>query len=517
MANPVTREDDKFFYVQTQNSGEKAVAKAGLSPSTLGMYRAALEKTNPASAPVPGPMTPASAPTQSVMTDFVPKLDTAAAPAPGGRVLDMDAATADEYVPPATVPVAQQTAPAMPMQMTTVSEQPSSSMAAKTFTPEAEKALIESKRLATEAIQAQTQADIEGIQAEMEMKKALNEEQVKLAQTFQQNEATRLTRLQEAQDAYSSAVKELGTTKVDPNNYWKEKTTGQKIAVGIALAMGAIGQSLANAKENYAIRAIENAIDRDLAAQKANIATKGESVRLRENSLAALRQRLGDERLADLAAKESALEVVKGQFIERIGASKSEAAKAAGLKAIAELSGKQAELRAQATAVQQTIAAGGQKSSVTVDSTKPGTGRSDDPMWTRHGKAPDAEAAKKVREADAAYGEGMAELANYRAKIKEIGTLSPYKWGTKEKGAWDAATESVKNMLRQVKNMGVLQPSESKELDNRLGGLKTPAQLESYAKELEGWLGRSMKAKLNAYGVGNRNGGTYTPASYAGG
>jgi hypothetical protein len=201
-----------------------------------------------------------------------------------------------------------------------------------------------------------------------------------------------------------------------------------------------------------------------------------------------------------------------------MGSTKNEAAIAAGQKAISDIRQKRAEIMVQANAINSTDTNGGTRTMVETKSPD-GSARNVSPLWTAYGEAPDAEAAKIIRAADAQYRSGYAELKNYEEKIKSLGTLSPYKWGTKEKGNWEAATESVKNTLREVKNMGVLQPGESKELENKLGGIKTPAQLSAYADGLKSWLDRSIKSKVSAYGIGKANTrgtGTYTPVSFAG-
>jgi hypothetical protein len=512
-------EDDNNFLVQTDNGQKTAINKKWLASvaggelipkyqSKLAAYQAAQAPTGPTPAPsdlYSEPELPSTLPTGPTAAPQIPISIPNAA---------QGAEPSIAFVQPATQMTAPQQ-PQMPMQMTTMREEPGMSTTQKSMSPEADKALNAATKANAEAITAQTTADIKAQEAFTQQAQAQTNAIVESNRVFQENEKTRLNRLQEAQDGYSGAVADLASSKVDPSKLFQEKSTATKLGLGIAVALGAIGQTLARGNSNYALDVIDKAIDTDIAAQKANIGIKGEAVRAKENAFSMLRTKLGDERMAELALKDAAIEKVKGDFMARISATKSDQIKAAGQKMIADLSQKQAELRASATGVATTMTAGGTKQSVTVESGKAGI-RNEDPLWTSFGRAPDAEAAKTIRAADAAYKEGAGELQNYQNKIKEIGTLSPYKWGTKEKGAWEAATESVKNTLRQVKNMGVLQPSESKELENKLGGIKTPSQLNAYAKELEGWLERSMNSKLTAYGIGSQRKQGYTPASFAG-
>lgn len=511
-------EDENNYFVKTDSGrditvNKKWLATGGSKDATplyaqkLADYRAL---QNPIAAPS-GPMTPAVLPSMSMNEPLVQAPSVAM---PNAAMQGDGTEPPIAFVAPATQMTAPQQ-PQLPMQMTTVQEEPSVSTTQKSMSKEAEKALNEATKANVEAITAQTNADIKAQEAFMQQAKAQTDAVVESNRVFQENEKTRLNRLQEAQDSYNSAVSDLSSSKVDPSKLFAEKSTATKIGLGIAVALGAIGQTLARSDKNYALDVIDKAIENDIAAQKSNISIKGETVRAKENAFSMLRTKLGDERLAELALKDAHIEKVKAEFMDKISASKSEQVRAAGQKMIADLSQRQAELRANATGINTTMTQGGTKQSVTVETPKTGI-RNEDPLWTSFGRAPDAEAAKTIRAADAAYKEGTGELKNYQAKIKEIGTLSPYKWGSKEKGAWEAATESVKNTLRQVKNMGVLQPSESKELENKLGGIKTPSQLNAYASELEGWLERSMKSKLNAYGIGAQRAQGYTPASFAG-
>ncbi len=70
----------------------------------------------------------------------------------------------------------------------------------------------------------------------------------------------------------------IGQTQVDPDHWWNNKDTGGKVAAGIGLLFGGIGQGLMNwgshgqgHAANTAIDAIDNAIKRDIDSQQKNI------------------------------------------------------------------------------------------------------------------------------------------------------------------------------------------------------------------------------------------------------
>lgn len=64
--------------------------------------------------------------------------------------------------------------------------------------------------------------------------------------------------------------KQLATREVDPDRYINNMTLGRRVSTGIGLILGGIGGSLTG-KENPALQMLNQAIDHDVNAQKANI------------------------------------------------------------------------------------------------------------------------------------------------------------------------------------------------------------------------------------------------------
>jgi hypothetical protein len=62
---------------------------------------------------------------------------------------------------------------------------------------------------------------------------------------------------------------ELATTQ--PKNFWANKTTEDKLKMGVALFLGAIGQTLTQSKTNAAMKGLSHAITQDLDKQKSLI------------------------------------------------------------------------------------------------------------------------------------------------------------------------------------------------------------------------------------------------------
>lgn len=59
--------------------------------------------------------------------------------------------------------------------------------------------------------------------------------------------------------------------KIDPNRVWSNMSTGNRILAGISVLLGGLGQGLSGSKTNPAWDVLNDAIDRDIDAQKANL------------------------------------------------------------------------------------------------------------------------------------------------------------------------------------------------------------------------------------------------------
>lgn len=68
---------------------------------------------------------------------------------------------------------------------------------------------------------------------------------------------------------------------IDPNRFWKSRSTGQKILAGLAMALGGVGAGLTG-QQNQAANIIMNAINQDIEAQKLE---RKEALAMAENGL----------------------------------------------------------------------------------------------------------------------------------------------------------------------------------------------------------------------------------------
>lgn len=154
-----------------------------------------------------------------------------------------------------------------------------------------------------------------------------------IANTLQAQRET----MQKAEDARR---KKLDMQQADYDKIRQEADAGviRPADVGmmghIAIALGAAGASLAHT-QNFALDSINKRIDDSLAAQKANLANKREGAKASLEGLGQMRERFGDERVADAAERARQLEQAKatGDVMVAQAQSPMLAAKWAGIKA----------------------------------------------------------------------------------------------------------------------------------------------------------------------------------------
>lgn len=100
-------------------------------------------------------------------------------------------------------------------------------------------------------------------------------------------EAARKRAMARAQEL-SDAQRRVADGQVDPNKLLRNMSTGSAVIAGIAAIMGGIGQGLTGGQRNEAVATLQTAIDRDISAQRDNLAKN-------ERMLDFIRARYGDE------------------------------------------------------------------------------------------------------------------------------------------------------------------------------------------------------------------------------
>lgn len=303
-------------------------------------------------------------------------------------------------------------------------------------------------------------------------------------------------------------------TDVDPKRFWREQGNGNRITAAIGIFLGGLGRG-----PNDALRIVENAVERDVQAQQANIqnarALKLDEMEAQRNIYAANLAALGDEREAALATKAALYERVEAQLAATAAKYADPAIQAEADRAVAQLGQKRAQTekefiglsnqnalakanhdinRAQLAAQQQSAAAQAQAAKVA------GAGKMDEANRERYvpglGLALDKDAAKKARELSGNYESVKGDLKALQEWRKKYGaeTLNM------------AAVAEAKTISLRLQNairadgLGTLDKNAQEFLEGMTGG--DPSRIgnvEASLNALERSLDTSYKARTKPY------------------
>ena len=159
--------------------------------------------------------------------------------------------------------------------------------------------------------------------------------QKKIEDARKSKEDDALTAANTMRTKQDTAIAELAATKISPDDYWTNKSTGQKIGIGIAMIMGAFGA--AKTGVNSAAEVIDKAIDQDIDTQKANYAAKKGAVGEMDSAYAKLHGVYKDELAATSAAKAELLNQAMIKIQSNAARFKGDTATAAATNALGQL------------------------------------------------------------------------------------------------------------------------------------------------------------------------------------
>lgn len=214
----------------------------------------------------------------------------------------------------------------------------------------------------------------------------------------QESEAARQNEINAQMADIQESVKEYNSKEVDPDRRWKSMGGGSKAGTVISLMLGAMGAAFTKGP-NYALEQYERSIDRDIDAQKTEIAKSRDAVGLKNNMMSQLMAKGTSERQAQAALRVQRMEElqtgIKAEMlrndsaeVQARGNASLAAAEERKLKFLSEL-----KLATQdRTTIQMAPNAGGAKAMQEVNERAvglPGGGVA---------YAPDAESARKLRE-----------------------------------------------------------------------------------------------------------------------
>lgn len=134
--------------------------------------------------------------------------------------------------------------------------------------------------------------------------------------------------------------KSITENQIDPNRFMGNKGTLGRIGTALGLILGGIGQGMTGGRENLAMRALENAIDRDIDAQKQELGKKN-------NLLTAYYKMYGDLEQAEAATKAQIMSMTQLQANQIAARSKSQQAQQQNLLFQAQLNTKKEQYENQ--------------------------------------------------------------------------------------------------------------------------------------------------------------------------
>ena len=152
-------------------------------------------------------------------------------------------------------------------------------------------------------------------------RKAQNEEQEKEMLEHKASQQLLLDDLKKRQDAVQAAQEEINKidTHIDPGRFWASKSTGERILARIGIALSAVGSGLAGG-QNQALAYINNAIDKDIDAQKTQHQYAMEKGRAKLEGAKTLfemgRQIFDDNNTATASAHAMALDLYKNKLLQ---------------------------------------------------------------------------------------------------------------------------------------------------------------------------------------------------------
>lgn len=313
---PRVREDEKFFYVQGSRGSERKIAKSALSEAKRNEYASMVKGKEPKPLEQPKDFR-----TNPNMENII-SLEQLELDAPvGAQSSLLDLGKTQSL--PTDVPVAQTTSRGMNgLGLDQLPGQPNVPKLGEQRIP-----LSTEPVLAGETVQTQVTKGVDltdrkkSIEDEFEVLKTATQKAAELEaeQIKAQNEVMQRYELDVAQDEYKAMMIRENRTqaiaegrakieeeqaKVDEFEFkdFYRGSTGRQVLAGIMIGLGEAAQVLAGRSgPSAALTIIDNAIQRDIAQQKAELAKMQGGVQTKRNLLADLKNQFDDEEEAVLA------------------------------------------------------------------------------------------------------------------------------------------------------------------------------------------------------------------------
>lgn len=307
--------------------------------------------------------------------------------------------------------------------------------------------------------------------------------------TFAQKQADIERNIQKANEAIQTLTEksaELEQRKVDPERYWNNKSTGQKVLAAIGLALGAIGSRNG---QNQAANIIMRQMEQDLQLQKAEID---------QGQLAFNRQRgVYKDMLSAYGDSQAALNASRAAYLKGIEIDvaamaartrgKEARAKANLLTSDINLKRVEAENKLKNDAIRLAALRSGQINPMMLDE------KQQEKYVQGMGLAFDKESAKLMRETAATTGYAVTQIK----KLIDIGDRPVKSLSLNDRKEAQTLSAMLKGMLRkEIVGPGAVSESEWKLLNSIIADPTKVFSLDSSNRVALKTLGQSLQKNL---------------------
>lgn len=295
----VSREDDKYFYLESPAGKELPVAKRGLSKERQDMYRSQI-------APMPINGMQSQVPQNDFSGDAAFDLQD-----PSDRLImpsQLSRQQAPEVQPDplmgmsASVGGPVESVPQRPqaLGLTQPGLIPASQTVQQDVTPGVELSPTVKKDI-QEGFQKRADAAIAQQEAANSFKEGFAKANAELNTKLQEVESkydliqkNRDEAIGKVQTEYQDLTRQFDEAKVDPNRFYGGSTS-KRVMAGLAIALGEIGRAMTGGSTNTALKIINDAIDRDIAAQQSEISRIGQRATMARQMMADIDDRFDDK------------------------------------------------------------------------------------------------------------------------------------------------------------------------------------------------------------------------------
>lgn len=331
---------------------------------------------------------------------------------------------------------------------------------------------------ANRAIATATENKAKADRAQFEnAEKAYGEAELKRAENKLRFDADFNGKMQDYETSLAD-YKQAAGEKVMPGRILADMATGQRVQAGIFMALSAYGAAISG-QENQALKVINNAIDRDLEAQKFNLENKLKGARIgiegSQYLMSQMRQKFGDDESATLASRAAMLAMTQQQL--NVNASKLDRStagpKAQALNAQLEMQKQQVlgqlkQSQAQTYMLQKVQGSNSKNLSPAEISVMESANKGFRDRWVQgYGEATNGEQAKDFIKYSSEVGPAVKSIERIQALIKDFNNVTDL---TKRKIIETELAGVIGNLRVPITGPGILTDKEREAIKNEVIG-----------------------------------------------